>query len=231
MQLPLGVQLRDDTTFANFHAGPNRALIEMLDQPDMNRALAVESPLYLYGESGSGCSHLLQASCHQIDRLGGRSSYLPLDELICYPPRIIEGFEVLDLVCLDAIEAIGGNRWWEEAIFNLFNELRENRKRLMVAAKLPPRQLQFDLPDLTSRLSWGLVYQMLPLDDNDKLQSLRLRAHLRGIDLSTEVARFILNRSPRDMKGLFAVLLQLDSASLRAKRKLSIPFVKEVMNW
>ena len=190
-----------------------------------------ESFLYFYGPSGSGCSHLLQAACHQSARLGLRSAYFPMDEMVDYPPRMLEGFDALDLICLDNIEEIAGHRLWEEAIFNLFNELRERGKRLLVAGHCPPRQLPLQLPDLVSRLSWGLVFQVQPLDDQEKMMALRLRAHLRGLELSDDVARFILNRSPRNMQSLFNVLSSLDGASLRAKRRLSIPFVKEVMNW
>ena len=187
--------------------------------------------LYFYGPSGSGCSHLLQAACHQSARLGLRSAYFPMDEMVDYPPRMLEGFDALDLICLDNIEEIAGHRLWEEAIFNLFNELRERGKRLLVAGHCPPRQLPLQLPDLVSRLSWGLVFQVQPLDDQEKIMALRLRAHLRGLELSDDVARFILNRSPRNMQSLFHVLSSLDGASLRAKRRLSIPFVKEVMDW
>ena len=231
LQLPLSVQLRDDATFANYYPGPNEPLVNMLDLDRCADGIAPESFLYLYGASGVGCSHLLQAACHQVDRLGYRSAYLPMDEMVEYPPRVIEGFEAMELVCLDSIEAIGGCPLWEEAIFNLFNELRERGKRLLVASTCPPRQLPLQLPDLVSRLSWGLVFQVMPLSDHDKLMTLRLRAHLRGLELSEDVAKFILNRSPRTMQDLFEVLARLDGASLRAKRKLSIPFVKEVMGW
>ena len=231
LQLPLSVQLRDDATFANYYPGSNDSLMNLMDLEKCADGIAPESFLYLYGASGSGCSHLLQAACHQSDRLGFRSAYLPMEEMVDYPPRVLEGFDALDLVCLDNIEAIAGHRLWEEAIFNLFNDLRERGKRLLVAGNCPPRQLSLELPDLISRLSWGLVFHVQPLDDHDKVMALRLRAHLRGLDLSEDVARFILNRSPRTMQSLFDVLACLDGASLRAKRKLSIPFVKEVMGW
>ena len=230
LQLPLSVQLRDDATFANFYSGSNGSLVNLLDL-ERARGMELEPFLYFYGPAGSGCSHLLQAACHQSTRLGLRSAYFPMDEMVDYPPRMLEGFDALDLICLDNIEEIAGHRLWEEAIFNLFNELRERGKRLLVAGHCPPRQLPLQLPDLVSRLSWGLVFQVQPLDDQEKIMALRLRAHLRGLELSDEVARFILNSSPRNMQSLFHVLSNLDGASLRAKRKLSIPFVKEVMDW
>ncbi len=231
VQLPLGVQLRDEVSFSNYYPGPNHALVALLDCDRPDAASLPDPFLFLYGSSGVGCSHLLQAACYQNDHGGGRSSYLPMREMVAYSPRVLDGLETLDLVCLDNIEAIAGHWLWETAVFNLFNALRERGTRLLVAADCPPRQLPLQLPDLVSRMSWGLVFHVQPLSDEEKLASLRMRARLRGLELTEEVARFVLNRSPRSMQGLFDVLTHLDGASLRAKRRLSIPFVKQVMSW
>ncbi len=231
LQLPLGVQLRDDATFANYYAGRNEALVNMLDVERYPVGVTPEQFIYLYGSPGVGCSHLLQAACHQADAMGQRSIYLPMKELADYPPRLLEGIESLRLVCIDDISAIAGDRAWEEAFFHLFNKLREKGHRLLVAAEVAPRQLNICLPDLLSRMSWGMVFHVEPLTDQEKVMALRLRAHLRGMDMSDEVARYILHRGSRDMQYLFDVLGRLDGATLRAKRKLSVPFVKQVMGW
>ena len=100
-----------------------------------------------------------------------------------------------------------------------------------MAADQSPVHLEVTLPDLASRLSWGMVYQLEPLEDEEKVQALLLRARHRGLNLTDDVSRFVLTRGPRDMAGLFEVLEQLDQASLRAQRKLTIPFVKAEMGW
>ncbi len=229
VQLPLSVQLRDDATFANFYSGRNETLVNLLD---MDRAgVDREQFVFLYGPHGVGCSHLLQAACHQVDRQGGRSIYLPMKELVYYFPNLLEGIERLQLVCLDDIDEVAGDPLWEEALFDLFNRLRDSKTRFLVAAANPPRALGIQLPDLVSRLGWGLVFQVNPLADSEKVAALKLRARHRGFDLSDEVARFIIHRGTRDMGNLFSLLHKLDSASLRAKRKLTIPFIKEVMRW
>ena len=229
VQLPLSVQLRDDATFASFYSGRNGALVNLLDMDSAD--MDCEQFIYLYGPRGAGCSHLLQAACHQVDRQSGRSIYLPMKELLYHSPKLLEGIERLQLVCLDDIGEVAGNAQWEEALFDLFNRLRDSQTRFLVAANNPPRALGIDLPDLLSRLGWGLVFQVYPLAGDDKIAALKLRARHRGFDLSDEVARFIIHRGARDMGSLFALLHKLDSASLRAKRKLTIPFIKEVMRW
>jgi arsenate reductase (glutaredoxin) len=93
----------------------------------------------------------------------------------------------------------------------------------------PPRQLNLGLPDLASRLDWGQIYKLQPLSDEDKLQALQLRARLRGFELPEDVGRFLLKRLDREMRTLFMTLDQLDRASITAQRKLTIPFVKEIL--
>lgn len=231
LQLLLGVQLRDDATFVNYYAGRNEALVNILDVERYPVGAMPEPFIYLYGSHCVGCSHLLQAACHQADAMGQRSIYLPMGELADYSPRLLEDIETLPLVCIDDLSAVAGNRTWEEAFFHLFNKLRERGSRLLVAAKVAPRQLNIGLPDLVSRMSWGVVFHVQPLTDQEKVMALRLRAHLRGMDMSDEVAQYILNRGSRDMRYLFDILGHLDRATLRAKRKLSVLFVKQVMEW
>ncbi|MBQ0782397.1 MAG: DnaA regulatory inactivator Hda, partial [Thalassolituus oleivorans] len=117
------------------------------------------------------------------------------------------------------------------AIFHLFNRIRDRQSHLLIAANANPQQLGIRLPDLTSRLSWGMVYQVGALADEEKVLALLLRAHRRGLNLTDDVARYILTRGPRDSQALFDLLERLDQASLTAQRKLTIPFIKAEMGW
>lgn len=228
-QLPLQIQLNDSATFANFFAeGKNAQVVSALQDFDKS----AEQFIYLYGQQGVGCSHLLQASCHQQAAQGKQTLYLPLGELLPYPPEdILEGLENIFLLCLDDVELICGNKKWEEALFHLFNRARETGLKLLMSASMAPRQLPLALADLSSRLSWGLVYQLEPLDDGQKIALLQLRAKRRGLTLSEEVAQFVVARSARDVNALLSVLDKLDKASLIHRRRLTIPFVKETLSW
>lgn len=114
-----------------------------------------------------------------------------------------------------------------------FRSLQSNsesgKTRLLITGDRPPRQLNLGLPDLASRLDWGQIYKLQPLSDEDKLQALQLRARLRGFELPEDVGRFLLKRLDREMRTLFMTLDQLDRASITAQRKLTIPFVKEIL--
>jgi DnaA family protein len=124
---------------------------------------------------------------------------------------------------------IAGRPLWEEAFFYLYNRLHDAGKRLIVTANVLPKSLGLVLPDLVSRLSWGVVFQIQGLTDTEKLQVLTLRAQRRGMTLSEDVGKFILNHCPRHMATLSSAFEALDKASLAAQRKLTIPFVKTVL--
>lgn len=230
-QLALSIHLADDVTFSNYYAGSNAAALNYVERLCDPNAGWVESLIYLWGSKGVGCSHLLQAACLQLQLAGRNAIYLPLTELVCYTPEILENLEHYDLVCLDDLQVIINNKVWQEALFHLFNRLRDSGKYLLIAADRSPRELKLELADLQSRLTLALVFQLHTLSDEDKLKALQLRASVRGITLSDDVGHFILAREERNLANLFLLLDKLDKASLEARHKLTIPFVKQVLNW
>lgn len=224
-QLTLGVQLRDDARFENFFPGDNQALLSAL------RTLILqpgEPFIYLWGSPGSGRSHLLQACCHLADAQGHSSIYLSLGEKIA--PQILEGLENLSLVCMDNVNNIACDSDWEEALFHCYNRMLHTNSRFIIAADVPPKLLNFQLPDLRSRLCAGVIFQVKPLTDAQKRAALQLRAKMRGFALSQEVSQFLLNHCPRDMTLLFSTLEKIDRASLTMQRKLTIPFIKQILS-
>ncbi len=231
IQLPLGVRLRDDATFANYYPGANAAALGYVERLCEAGAGWTDSLIYLWGAGGVGRSHLLQAACLRFEQRDEAAVYLPLAEVADYGPELLDNLEQCELVCLDDLDAVAGRADWEEALFHLFNRLRDAGKRLLLAAATSPRELGVQLPDLQSRLTLALVFQLQELADEDKLRALQLRASRRGLQMPDEVGRFILTRGARSMSALFELLEQLDQASLQAQRKLTIPFLKETLGW
>nr|WP_276615054.1 DnaA inactivator Hda [Pectobacterium carotovorum] len=226
-QLSLPLYLPDDETFASFYPGENASLLAAV-----NNALYQEhgSYIYFWSREGGGRSHLLHAACAELSRQERAVGYVPLDKRAYFVPDVLEGMEQLALVCIDNIESIAGDEEWEMAVFNLYNRVQETgRARLLITGDRPPRQLNLRLPDLASRLDWGQIYKLQPLSDDEKGEALQLRARLRGFELPEDVSRFLLKRLDREMRTLFMTLDQLDHASITAQRKLTIPFVKEIL--
>lgn len=223
-QLTLGVSLKDEATFTNFYTGKNALLITALKNAAEGKG---EQVIYFYGISG--CTHLLQATCHEAHQHNKSTVYLPLAHLTDFSPEIFEGLETLQLVLIDDIHRIVGKPDWEEAFFHMYNRIHGNGGRIVVSANVTPKALGLSLSDIVSRLVWGMVFPLHPLTDTEKCQVLMMRASRRGMTLSEEVGKFILTHCPRHMTTLFAALDTLDKVSLAAQRKLTIPFVKTVL--
>lgn len=232
-QLALSVQLPDDETFSSFQSIANYSATEQLKSfikasKEIEQSILVNS-FYLFGLSGVGKSHLLHASCTYAEKLGLSSVCLSFSELKELSVEVLDGLENIDLICLDDVQLIAGDRIWQQAVFDLFNRVIEQNKSLIITGDQSVSQLGIDLADLVSRLSWGMTEQIKPLDDEEKLIALKFRAQQRGLLLSDEVAKYLLSHLSREMTHLISALGELDEASIREQRKITIPFIKSIL--
>ena len=185
---------------------------------------------YTLGRDRVGKSHLLHACSTYASQLGKTSVCLSCSELLQLSVEVLDGLEHINVICLDDIHLLAGNKIWQQAIFDLYNRVLEQNNCLLISGDQSVGQLGLTLPDLVSRLSWGLTEQLKPLSDAEKLTALQFRASKRGLMLSDEAANFLLNRLSRDMANLIASLDTLDKASIREQRKITIPFIKNVLS-
>ena len=229
MQLPLGIRLQDSSVFESFLPGRNQPVVDALSSLASGEQAHAPTCIWLHGPAGSGKTHLLQAVCALAGRAGRGAAYLPLQQVIEFGAELLAGFGELAIVCLDDAQAIAGRSAWERSLFRLHQELDERGGRLLVSGPTPPAALPFQLRDLGSRLNGGLVLTLQSLDEPEQIAALQLRAQLRGLELPDETAQFMLRRLPRDMAHLHGFLDQLDQASLIAQRRLTVPFVKAVL--
>ena len=227
-QLTLGVHLRDDATFTNFLGPRNQAAAQRLAELIGDSHYPV---VYLCGDSGTGKSHLLQAACLDMEARGGSALCLSMPELQHHAPEALQGLEAADLVCLDSVDMVAGDPAWEEAIFHLYNRVWDAGHHLLLSGRLIPADWPQGLADLRSRLMASVVLQLLPPRDEDRVEILQARAERRGLFMTDEVAQYILRRAPRHAGALLELLQRLDAASLASQRRLTVPFVKEVMGW
>ena len=233
VQLPLDIQLKQEANFESFWAGENASTVDALFRLTDSMAVAqpLETNFYLWGGEGVGKTHLLQALCNQVGAAGIDCIYLPLPELLQYGPEVLQGLENMKLVCLDDVHCLLGNKEWQIAIFHLFNKLRDRQHCLVVSSDQSALQIPLELADLKSRFSWGLTFKLEGLTESDAIAFLIGSAYKRGLEMSQEVAEYIVNRARRSASELLETLDRLDLASLSAKRKLTRPFVKEVLGW
>jgi len=231
-QLTLPVQLPDDETFSSFKSKSNEQVISQLEnfvarvdtkQPNQPNSF------YLFGLTGVGKSHLLHACSALATELGKTSVCLSCSELQNLPVAVLDGLEHINLICLDDIQVVANNKVWQQAIFDLYNRVLEQDNCLLVSGDQSVQNLGLALPDLVSRLNWGLTEQIRPLTDDEKVIALQYRAGQRGLMLSNDVAKYLLSRLSREMSNLIESLDVLDKASIREQRKITIPFAKDVL--
>lgn len=225
-QLPLNFEVRDVFTFDTLVTGVNAVSVGIIQQCALGEG---EKQVYIWSPPASGKSHLLQAACNLAAKNQRKVCYLPAGQIINQPVQILDGIEQLDMVCLDDVDQLAQSQAWEEALFDLINRMRETGNSLLLAAATSPEAMQVQLPDLRSRLAWGPVFQLQSLSDAGKHEALRLRANQRGLELPENVAEYLMRHYPRDLFGLFERLEVLDTASMAMQRKLTVPFVKSVL--
>lgn len=223
-QLPLALTLPDASRFSTFVPGPNAAVVEHV------RAVATGAgeTLWLWGGGGSGKTHLLQAACREATGAGRRAMYLSLDDPNL-SPDVLGGLEQLDVLALDRIDAAAGSAEWERGLFVIVNDFGARGGSLLLSARKSARAAGFALPDLASRAAAAVSYRLQPLDDGDRVLALVAHAAARGLELERPAAEYLLHRVERDMAGLDAWLERLDRASLAERRRLTIPFIRELL--
>jgi DnaA family protein len=225
-QLPLAMRLRERAVFDSFVAGPNAAIVQQLRTLASGAAAGV---YWLCGPAGVGKTHLLQASCAMARAAGLDAAYLPLSQLLALGPETLEGWHAARVVALDDLAAIAGQRDWEQSLFRLHREAEERGAVLLAAAIAPPLLLTFSLPDLGSRFAAATLLPLRPLDEIEQRAALRLRAQLRGLELPEETALYLQRRFRRDLPTLYQLLEAIDAAALQAQRRLTVPFIRQVL--
>lgn len=221
-----GLQPQFHRSFENFYVGQNQAIVDYLRE----EALQEKGSIYLWGNSGCGLSHLLQALCKEALQLQKTAIYLPLKESSHYAPEILIDLEQIDVLCLDDIDAVLGQALWEEALFDAYNRVQASNKLWVCSAKTSVRGLNCHLPDLQSRLSWGQVFHVESLSEEETISALQLHANERSLIVNDEVIHFLLNHYQRDLSALLLFLEKLDMVSLAEKKRITVPFVKEVLS-
>ena len=245
-QFPLALKLDGSATFSSFWTAADGELIHALQALAAPKEDSTAGWLYVTGGQGSGVSHLLQACVtlateHQLSAM-----YLSLNELLMASaaenstdaPQAIDamagyfdGLESFDLLCIDDIECLVGQPFWQEQLFYLIEKLKNRSDaRLVLGSHSLAAELDFELADLKSRLKWATGFQLSVLSDEQKTQVLQFKAERLGLVMSAEVASFLMNRCSRNMADLSELLDRLDQQALSSGRRLTIPWLKTVLD-
>ena len=223
-QIALDIGLATAPAFSNFFTGPNHAVMSHL-QLWSGSALRSPVPTYLWGEPGSGKTHLLKAVVGALQQQGAHIGWL--DASIMEPPPFNDSWTavILDECHLyTAVQQQAAFNWFVNAVSGADGQLRG----VLAAGDVPPADLLLR-DDLRSRLGWGHVYELHTLGEPERRGVLRAQADARGIFLSDEVISFVLSRFSRDLSSLMQLLNQLDGYALQTQRAVTVPLLKAML--
>ena len=226
-QLLLPFEPPAEKTFETFVQTGNETVLQHVKR--LCVASASSRQIYLWGAASAGKSHLLQAACLDAATRGGRSVRLPLAELLLQGPGVLADLGSLDLVGLDGLDAVAASCEWQRPLFNLINEIRAHRGFLLMAGRRNPAGMEFDLRDLSSRLMWGAVYRLIPLDDTGKIEALRRISSCLGCTFAIDALPYLLSNYPRELAGLMEAVERLARVAKERKRRVTVPLIKEVL--
>lgn len=225
-QLPLALRWPAHQTFDDFLTKADNALALAAA-----RELATERApwVFLSGPAASGKTHLLIAACVAANQAGRSAQYLPLATLGADRESAIRAFGGSDLLAVDNLEVIAGERAAEHALFDLYNRCRADHATLLFAARHAPAQLDLGLPDLQSRLAACAQVTLRALDESERRELVRDRAAARGIELDDAVLDWLFIHQARDLASLNELLDRIDTAALAAKRRVTVPFLRKLL--
>ena len=223
-QIALDIGLATAPAFSNFFAGPNQAALSHL-QLWSGSPLRSPVPTYLWGEPGSGKTHLLKAAVAALQTQGARVGWL--DASSTEPLEFNDSWSAVildDCHLYTAVQQQAAFNWFVNAVSSGDGQPRG----VLAAGSLPPADLQLR-DDLRSRLGWGHVYELHALTEPERRGVLRAQADARGIFLSDEVISFVLSRFSRDLSSLMQLLDQLDGYALQTQRAVTVPLLKAML--
>ena len=223
-QIALDIGLATAPAFSNFFAGPNNAALSHLELWS-GSPLRSPVPTYLWGEPGSGKTHLLKAAVGALLQQGARIGWL--DASVIEPPEFNEAWVAVildDCHLYTAVQQQAAFNWFVNAVSSPDGHPRG----VLAAGSVPPADLQLR-DDLRSRLGWGHVYELHALGEPERRAVLRMEADARGIFLSDEVISFVLSRFSRDLSNLMQLLDKLDGYALQTQRAITVPLIKAML--
>jgi DnaA family protein len=224
-QIPLQLEPSRENRFEDFVSGPNAAVVESL------QGVVGESDklLFLSGPEGTGKTHLLNAACLAAREQGSTAFYAGLRSMPQGSQQLLDGLEKVDLVCIDDLHHIAGNNAWEEALFHCLNRIRAEQGRIVITSRQRLSAMTIELPDLHSRLQWGLRMQLQVLEEKDKMSVVERYAASLGIEIPIEVGRYLIRHSSRNLASLLNMVGRLQQAAFISKRRITVPLAREVL--
>jgi len=229
-QLIFPFQINQKASFDSFFCSPDNQnlmtrLADIVSSQDT-------SELIIHGEEGSGKSFLMQAICNELSSAEKQFAFIPMKKAFNMGVEIFQNLGSLDAVCIDDLQFILANQDWETALFNLINECQQSNCTLMLSlGGTQPLDESIILPDLLSRIKRMEFIALHAVQDEFFNQAIDFVAQQLDIKIEEAELEFLLKHQTRIFSLLVENIITLDNQAASLKRKITIPLIKETLNF
>jgi len=240
-RLESGLRLHPDYTFDNFVVGPSNRLAHASCVAVSQSLGNTYNPLFLYGNSGLGKTHLLHAVCcearHRAN--GAVTQLLSCEEFINRFIRAIEQgnlagfqsqFRTVDALVIDDVQFLRERERSQEEFFHTFNALYNNGKQIILSADSPPAEIPSLEARLISRFNWGLVARIDPPSYETRVAIVQKKAHLRGLDITDEIAEYIARKVQANIRELEGALTNIYALAITDGEQISLELAQRALH-
>jgi len=234
------LKLHPDYTFDNFVVGPSNRLAHASCVAVSHSLGNTYNPLFIYGNSGLGKTHLLQAICFEAQRKlnGAVIQFLSCEEFVNRFIRGIEEgnlhsfqsqFRTVDMLVIDDIQFLREREQSQEEFFHTFNALYNNGKQIILSADSPPGQIPSLEERLISRFNWGLVARIDPPSYETRVAIVQKKAHLRGLTISDQIAEYIARKVQANIRELEGALTSIYAVATTSRKKITLELAQTAL--
>ena len=230
----------DAFTFGTYVVGPQNKMAYAAARAVAEKPAEHYNPLFIYGDSGLGKTHLLYAIAHQVRQRQpeARIVYIKGDdftnELIASirenrNAEFREKYRQTDILLMDDIQFIAGKIQTQEEFFHTFNALRESKKQIVISSDRPPKDIATLEDRLRSRFEWGLTVDIAPPSYETRMAILRKKAEFENLNVPNEILEYIANNIKSNIRELEGSLTKLTAYAKFTHNDLSIALAEEAL--
>ena len=228
-QLHLKVQLDDSISLDKFiNCDSTKDFLNILRNTTEDSSV---SNFYLiWGDTGRGKSYVMQGLHRMYLEDGKQTFHFSFSDNNVASTEILSNLNSLEALFIEDLELMEISEDWEKAMFNLINECRISGTKIYLSSNIVPKDLPISLQDLASRLSSFTAIEIPEITEEEKIQALMQSAKRKGFLLDDKTIKYIINFTSRSLSDLLRLLNELDSFSLKKKKKISPSLVREMVS-
>lgn len=227
-------------TFENFVVGDGNEMAHACAIAVANAPAQTYNPLFLYGDTGLGKTHLMHAVALHIRKNNPKANvaYVTTEKFTNkYIRAIQEGtltkfrkrYRRVDVLLIDDIHFLSGKEKTQDEIFHTFNELFESRKQIIIASDRPVNEIAKLESRLVSRFGWGMVADIQAPDLETRQAILAKKAKSMNIHIEPEIMNFLAQRVPKNVRRMEGALTRVGAFAAMTKKRLDVPTIENLL--